>query len=106
MLDQDMYKIAQDWSERVYDHIFYYMTSKRSPLLEDEEKIYNYLNDCKWFNIFPISKDESEDPTRLILTTIRYIELIEKYSRQKIKSQYDQIIERKIEEIEKKYKKN
>ena len=72
MIDQDAYKIAFDWAERLYHNIVYASLSKEFILNQEDKEIYQQLIDCKWFDLFPLNDDGSEEPSRLMLTLLHY----------------------------------
>jgi len=72
MLDENLFKVAQDWAEKIYHDFLYSLENKEFCLKDEEKRIFQDLTDCKWFNKYPITDDKTEDFTREMLTITRY----------------------------------
>lgn len=74
MIDKSIQSVASDWAEKIIHNMFLSVNPEYK--LEGEAlEIYNNLKEWGWFDLHPLTVDEGEDSTRLLLTMNKYAKI-------------------------------
>lgn len=74
MIDKSLQLVAADWAEQIVHNICLSINPQYK--IEGESlEIYNNLKEWGWFDLHPITDDDKEESTRLLLTMNKYAKL-------------------------------